>query len=47
MPYDEAFCLAHCDHRLRDALAIAEALGAGPLADRIRQRLAADRAPTA
>lgn len=47
MPYDEAFCLAHCDHRQRDALAVADALGARPLADRIRRRLPAGRAPTA
>jgi DNA-binding winged helix-turn-helix (wHTH) protein len=38
MPYDEAFCLAHLAHRRAAGLAIAEDLGARPLATWIRQR---------
>ncbi|HEX6418042.1 MAG TPA: AAA family ATPase [Acidimicrobiales bacterium] len=45
MPYDEAFCLAHTPDRRDEALAIAEALGARPLADRIRGFVPSPRSP--
>lgn len=35
MPYDRALCLAHLEHRRDEALAVAEQLGAAPLAARL------------